>query len=1021
MGFNPFTWLGDQLEDAWGFVWDDVVGGMMDYVVDTLVPETPEQVNRGTEITKEGTNHPIPVIYGERRVGPILIHKEVRSTVNNSFLWMVGILCEGAVEAVGLTADDIYIDDVPLSDARFTGKYALWLDEVNDLGESSTIDMDVVIQRYTGVPAGTLAFDYNVLLASISDDWSSTDTMNGLCYFVARFTYNPDLFRGEPNIKIVVRGKKCFDPRDSSTAYTQNPALHLYDYWSNSVYGKGLSDLNDTEFQAAATKCDTLIANYAGGSQEAIFTSNMAISPATSVLENTKLLLRAMRGIYTHQGGEYGVRIEDEETPVITLNENHLINNKFSIAGESKSNRYNRVIAEFVNPDMNWQDDEVPWPDNGSAIETQFLAEDNSEVLETRIQLPACTNKYQARELARIVCLVSRHSKTFVAEFTAEAMICVSGDLVVLDVFSQGEGKYRGRVTTTAGATITRGSVNDAATIQNNNGAISDLPAGIVRARVVKVSITPSGSIALTMREHQPFIYPWLSDSEIPTFTTPPYVDPYAGIDDVAGLAAVENLDPSTDGTSQSFIDLSWTASTNSYVDKHEVRVKKQGETDYIYYEAREDSILIAGLRVGTIYECGVRHKVETRNIKGDWSADVAITLLGDVTAPAEGSSITVTGGPFSILVEWTNPADWDLAATEIHIRTDATEPVNDTHLEETLKSTPSKVQSFRIALGDFDLDTTYYISMAWLDATGNQSTWSTPASAKFLRARTTELNVAAGRVAFDQMQLLVEHDLNSHGDRQAMFDPTGLLMFQLDKDDGYVRRWILTTAFDVSTATYDTGHSVNTDGTTHEGLRFSPDGLKMYVGDSGNDRIRQWTLTSAWDFTFDTYDGYFDTGGEVGHFEGFALSATGSKLFAMSNTTSNRKIHEYTVSTAGDLTGTVTPTGDVLDFDADLHLTSGNLSFDFADGGNTVLIYQSTADYLYGYDLFNITAFDFSLIGTVYKSQVKNRSDMSGGSIGGFMTFDMNTHIALFGDVLTGDELSVWSLEQLIGKKTLD
>ena len=62
------------------------------------------------------------------------------------------------------------------------------------------------------------------------------------------------------------------------------------------------------------------------------------------------------------------------------------------------------------------------------------------------------------------------------------------------------------------------------------------------------------------------------------------------------------------------------------------------------------------------------------------------------------------------------------------------------------------------------------------------------------------------------------------------------------------VDEYTLTTAWDVSTASFVDSFSVATQETEPTGIAFSKSGDKMFVvGDAGND-VNEYTLTTAWD-----------------------------------------------------------------------------------------------------------------------------------------------------------------------------
>lgn len=68
------------------------------------------------------------------------------------------------------------------------------------------------------------------------------------------------------------------------------------------------------------------------------------------------------------------------------------------------------------------------------------------------------------------------------------------------------------------------------------------------------------------------------------------------------------------------------------------------------------------------------------------------------------------------------------------------------------------------------------------------------------------------------------------------------------------VRQYNLSTAWNVSTATYSNVFGANEIAVIN-GLDFKPDGTKMYINDNNPDAVHQYTLTTPWDVTTAVYD----------------------------------------------------------------------------------------------------------------------------------------------------------------------
>jgi len=133
-------------------------------------------------------------------------------------------------------------------------------------------------------------------------------------------------------------------------------------------------------------------------------------------------------------------------------------------------------------------------------------------------------------------------------------------------------------------------------------------------------------------------------------------------------------------------------------------------------------------------------------------------------------------------------------------------------------------------------------------------------------------------------------------------FNNNGTKMYLLENSVDYVRQFNLSTAWNVSTATYASKHAnVHAQDGSTTGLEFNSDGTKMYVCGLDNKKIFQYTLSTAWDVSTASYaskSGSF--AGETTRGDSLSISSDGTKLYLTDD--DNNKILQYTLSTAWDI-----------------------------------------------------------------------------------------------------------------------
>lgn len=118
---------------------------------------------------------------------------------------------------------------------------------------------------------------------------------------------------------------------------------------------------------------------------------------------------------------------------------------------------------------------------------------------------------------------------------------------------------------------------------------------------------------------------------------------------------------------------------------------------------------------------------------------------------------------------------------------------------------------------------------------------------------------------------------------------------------------YTLSTAWDITTTTYSStsnipGQQVN----QINEIAVSEDGTKVYVGDNnGNpDGIFQYNLSTAWDVSTASYHGFFDISGQIVTVNGLDFKPDGTKMYINDNNPD--AVHQYTLTTPGDVTTAV-------------------------------------------------------------------------------------------------------------------
>jgi hypothetical protein len=131
-------------------------------------------------------------------------------------------------------------------------------------------------------------------------------------------------------------------------------------------------------------------------------------------------------------------------------------------------------------------------------------------------------------------------------------------------------------------------------------------------------------------------------------------------------------------------------------------------------------------------------------------------------------------------------------------------------------------------------------------------------------------------------------------------FNSSGTKMFVVGGTGQDVNEYTLSTAFDVSTASFVDSFSVSSQETNPRGLAFNTNGTKMFiVGGTGVD-INEYTLSTGFDVSTSTFVDSFSVSSQETDPRGLAFSTDGTKMFVVGN--AGDDVNEYTLSTAFDV-----------------------------------------------------------------------------------------------------------------------
>jgi hypothetical protein len=765
MGFDPVTAFVVQLVVTTAISW-------------VLKPDPPKRNVQGQEtaqgilVNKASNNSAIPVVYGRRQVGIARVFVESSGT-DNAYLYMAGVLCEGGGNGIE-SVDEIYIND----------KLVTWSGALTD-GTVRTVNSSdanfykdgslISVQAFYGLD--------NQSASSILDEstnWGSNHKLSGVAYLAFKFTWNQDAFGSLPEVKVILKGKKIYDPRLDSTkggsgshredtastwTYNENSALCLLDYLRNARYGKGLPntafETNYDSFKASANICDTQVTPYTSAPADIdLFQTNLVIDTEQKVIDNVRELLNPMRAIFTYTQGKYFLIIENTGTSSLSLNSDNIIGG-IKIFGEKKNTKYNRVIGTFVNPDKEWQEDTITFPpadDSGLPVGDRYatlLAEDNGTQLEGNFTFQGITNPYQAEELCEIILRRSRNALAVEVMVTSEALNLTIGDLVDL---TYSTGGFSAKL-----------------------------------FRIYGLSINTDSTVSLKLIEHQDNFYTWTSKALAPTIADTTLPNPN-NVSAPASVTLSDQLIQYSDGVVITALDVTIGASLDSFVDYYQVEYKLSTEGSYII--AGQGSGLthrILNVIDGLIYNV----RVKAFNTLGSSSTYTSATrtIVGGIAPPSDviDFSCNIIGGDAHL--SWQQITDLDLAYYQIRFSTltsgaswgNSVSLVEKVARPATSITVPARVGSYLIKAvdknGNFSSNETVIATNVL--AIGNYNAVASQTESPTFSGTKTNVIVSDGTLRLDSSELF-DSAIGNFDSGTSFFD-SGVTAFDLYSEGTYL------------------------------------------------------------------------------------------------------------------------------------------------------------------------------------------------------------------------------------------
>ena len=674
--------------------------------------------NFGSKFATRSATAPRQIIYGKTRVGGTIVHMET-SGVDNYLLHMVIAISGHEIEE--LTNIRLNDKDLTTSTSTISGSTVYTVtnsdytntDNDNNFGSGR-------LMRYTFSDGSQTAVDafMNAQLSSMG----TSDKFLGMSYIYMQMVFDSEKFGGGiPATSFLVKGKKVYDPRNNSTAWSDNPALIIRDYLTNTEYGLKAQtvEINDTTnaggFASAANTCDQNVTLADGSTTEKRYTANGFTNFSASGNGIIESILSSMAGKMSYVNGQFNVFAGASQTPSLTITDDELLAS-LSISTKTTSNDfYNTVKPVYVDSTTDYQgtDAEVYQDTTFLNADTPSGESTANYVKQMEVQLPFTVTDTMAQRLGRIALKSQRQTVSLSALVSLKFMRCQPNDWVYLTNVRLGYSQKVFQVVSTNLEVISEGEV----------------PVIATRLELIEIA---SSVFNFATNDYT------TGQSEGSDVTTGSYA-----VTAPSNLALAQQTNK--EGvTTKVDIKASWTNNSSDKVTLTEVAYKLSNDGAFTSDFTVGKGVAVALLPnvvVGKTYNVKARH-IDVNGVTSAYTSVVNIAIAAPTDAPAVPTSLSASSGlAFNILVSWVNSSSADLKATKIYRRTANTTPTDDTYLVETIYGLNGKITSTLFGVQDgLTAGTTYYFWARSVNQSDVHSAFTSVASGNFT-------NVSAGEI----------------------------------------------------------------------------------------------------------------------------------------------------------------------------------------------------------------------------------------------------------------------------------
>ncbi len=599
-------------------VFGGLVTATLGFVASTVFkPKAPKfdfsSYQNGVTLQTRTADEPHKIIYGTARVGGNLSFMQTESSGfrsdgsaksgDNPFLHLMVSIAGHELEEI--TA--VYFDDqaLTLDGSGFVTSAPFFRDGfsyariIKHLGTTTQAADSVALARVSG--------------------WDSNFQGRGIAYLHVILEFNTDIFiNGVPNISALVKGRKVYDPRSSTTAWSNNPALCVRDYLTADFgFAVPSSRIDNVSFSDIADLCDEAVTKK-DGSTHARFTCDGVLSMEQSAINNLDILTSSLLAPVTYSQGKFRCHAAAYNIPVLDVTDDMLAGPIKIVPRMERKDLFNAVKGGFVDASNLHTPTSFP-----TVLNATYEAEDGGTRIEKEVNFPMQIDPERCQRMAKIILEKARQS------IMIDMHLNISGmQLAVFDVITRTDADF--------------GWVNK-------------------EFRIVHWEFEPTSGVKIMAQEENSASYDWNS-GEATIYDSAPntnLANPFS-VSAPGAPSAVESLYSTIEsGGVKAKAVVSWSPSSDSFTDSYVLEYKLTTDSDYIVLPRTIDtSFTIFDVKPGN-YNFRVRAQ-NSVGVLSDYASSV-IALYGLSAPPANVAGFSLNQIHNNAHLSWDLATDLDV------------------------------------------------------------------------------------------------------------------------------------------------------------------------------------------------------------------------------------------------------------------------------------------------------------------------------------------------------------------------